>query len=737
MAATLKTFEEGLGRMADRTRSMDQHFGDMEVSVTSILKNLIGIHAVQSALSTLMSQSKWGRDLKMAYGVAKTDLTEMMSQHVDLLARSKEFNQTYKQRVIDGEITKRQAAVERRALEEQVNLIRAQLQFKRTLQSLHPAELAFSSAFLTATVAAYRTHKQINEALIEGNSSLSERLQLTRSVLLVQRQLGSETQTTVDAARDLVDYGYDLDQNFESTLKLVVQLKDGLGMSTKLGSELAVVYERQLKVSARDVSDSMARIVNDTALAADEAGRMAVNIGRAVAMLRPGVSGDLAAVNQLVGRYEGALKALGGQFGGFHELLTKMATPEGLLQAGILGINDPSFIASEQATKQVVDSFASYAKNFLGNTEGWARAMRLQALSEMFGTTAAQVNLMIQAVDKANEQRTSAITLEQRFNEQVVSSGQVLARLKNSMVTLAQEGALPLIGGLTHLLSGLSGITNWLIKFPEMAYVATTVMAGGAILAVTQLYRVSRALAVMAAAAHTSARAVQRKVATDALAALPGTGGAAAAGSGVAARIGQVMGAAAGPIMASAIGAAIAIGVGALIRKTYYDVEFKQVSLARSTDEAVSMTLRRLASKGDTEGVKDALIRARGMYLQDGLDLAAANDKIANQVAKLPEIVGNVRFAKKSAESSLGPSKEEVDSFDKLTGAQAELIDIAAQQRDNAIQTRKIQEQQLKKVEQQQETQEKQGLLQQAAEALNFLDIRTAWDFDYFKGRFR
>lgn len=360
--------------------------------------------------------------------------------------------------------------------------------------------------------------------------------------------------------------------------------------------------------------------------------------------------------------------------------------------------------------------------------------MRLQALSEMFGTTAQQVNLMVQAVDRANEQRNSQITLEQRWKDQVTASNKVFDRLKNSFNSLLQEGALPLISIITEVANWAANAAQWLVKLKGATTVATVAILGGGVVAVGALHSVTKAFYQMAVAAHIAARAVRAKAEADALGALPG----AAVGGGAMARVtalGRTIATVMGPILAVALAAAVGAAIARALHRQFGDsIEYKQTALKQTTDQAVAMVLRRYAIAGDVQGVKDSLTRARGMYLKDGYDLAQTNARIARQVQKLPEIVGNMRFTKKSAESTFGPTAEETAEFEKLTEAQQELINIAAQQRDNAIETRKIQQKHLQTVEQVAEEQKRDSLFQQAARAIDdSFSLRTAWDYWFNK----
>jgi hypothetical protein len=696
MAETLKSFGDGIERVMNRSKSIDQSLTHASSSVLDMLKSLAGIHLIQKSIETIMNNSNLGKSISLAFRTAKVDATELLKHQNQALSDFNEWRVLVGKRIKDGEITNSQARMESAELREQLGTLRAQVAFKNELSKITKGELVASGAFLATLTSAYNVFTQTGRVLIESNATLSDRLELTRSILKVQRELGSDMNQSVDAARDLVDYGYDLDAAFESTLKLVVQMKDGLGVSTKLGAELAVVYERQLRTSARDVADAMARVVNDTSVAADEAGRLAVNIGRAVAMMKPGANADLSAVTELVGRYEGALKSLGGQFGGFEELLSKMTTSEGLMQAGILGVGSPEFLRSKDATKQVMDSFANYAKGFLGNTQGWERALRLQSLAEMFGTTASQVNLMMQAVEEQNKQRNTSITIEQRYKDQVFATAEVVNRLKNSLVALAQQAVLPLIQVTTAVLRPVAEFLTYLQKMPGIIYVAGAVLAVGAVAAVSQIYRVTTALYTMATAAHIAAQSVHRQAAANALSSLGGGGAAAATGPSLLARssatIGRFIGIAAGPIMAGAIALAVGASIGLAINHAFNKyTTFNQTALKTNDQEMFRAAVKRFSLENDIQGVKDSMAWAQRRFTEEGMKPSDAAIRIANIVKGLDEGVGEMKFTKASAQHSLGVDPGFDQSMEQMNLTQKELIKIAEAQHSVAIESVKVQ----------------------------------------------
>jgi hypothetical protein len=115
------------------------------------------------------------------------------------------------------------------------------------------------------------------------------------------------------------------------------------------------------------------------------------------------------------------------------------------------------------------------------------------------------------------------------------------------------------------------------------------------------------------------------------------------------------------------------------------------------------------------------------MYLKDGLTLADANTKIANRVKGLGDLAGQVRFTKKTSESSMGPSANEEAEFERMTKAQAEMITIAEQQRDNAVESRKIQEKQTQNAQEAAQQSRTDWMLKGAVDTLKIFNPFSRW----------
>ena len=302
--------------------------------------------------------------------------------------------------------------------------------------------------------------RSFNQNLIEANSSFEKRNDLFEKTLQQQIQLGVGFDHATEAVRALVHYGMDTEQTFNRNVKTVLQLEHGIGLAVIESAKLASIVERQVGGSFEEVAATVARLVNDTALAGNEAARLAETISTAMSRLGPGIgAAGLPAVVQLIGRYESALKGVSGQSGGFQQLLTKLTTLEGQAAAGLLGVS-PDFLSTSQGVQTVMDNFSKYAENFVGMCKGWERQARLSALGDIFGVSADQANQMIIAMRRVNEEQVGQISLQNRWREQMHSLNNGLGRITNQIVGLMQAGLLPLA-------NALGAVTNWVADLVE------------------------------------------------------------------------------------------------------------------------------------------------------------------------------------------------------------------------------------------------------------------------------
>lgn len=699
MADNLETMEHGLKNVANYSSKFDTSMGHAEVSIGKIITSFIGADLAKRMYHFVVAQSAVLTSVTNGLSGLKASATDMVIKQKTLNSDLRELNAHALERIANQKTTQVLVDRERFLLQDQLRITRAQLNAKEAMQRFHPVELFTASVLLKSATELYHTHTMLSASIIEANSNMDTRISLTRDVLRVQQQLGTEFGITSEAARALIHYGYDLEATFESSLKLVTQMHEGIGLSVSQGAELVAVYDRQLKAPVREIADALTRVVNDTALAADNAARMAINIGRAVAALRPGMNKDLAGVNELIGRYEGSLQKLGGQFGQFQELLTKMTTPEGAMQAGILGVNDPGFLASKEATKRVVDSFAQYAKNFLGNADGWNRALRLQSLSEMFGTSAQQINLMVAAVADSNEQRATTLSLEERYREQIRASATSFTRLGHSLSALLQEGVLPLLKPVTLLIGGLASMAEGLISVPGAAYAVTAAFGIGAAFMAQKAWSAVEAFGVLTLTLRASALAAKER----ALAEAGGVAGPAA--SGMRSLLPLALRGAAVSFGAVLLAGLAGFGLGTALNALYHaatkyirtgGTTFQNTQLKQAYGDSLNMTLRHLASRGDADGIRTAVDRARAYWLKEGKRSPADIERdLAVKTRGLDSIAGNVKSAIYAGGSTIDQSDVEARA-DEVDRGQAEMIKITNELRDSSLKMQELEKEKMR-----------------------------------------
>ena len=345
-----------------------------------------------------------------------------------------------------------------RAVTQDLELHEKQVKLADQLRNFGYARLVVIGATVGATTALYRSTMDFNRALIKSNTDIDHRNTLMQQSLLVQRQTGLSFEHVTHAAAALANYGLDAQASFSDNLKLVTQMESGLGVSVDESARLATIVERQLHGSFKAVADVVADIVNNTALAGNEAMQLATTIGTAMSRLGPGVgAAGLPDVLRLVGRYEGALKEVGGQAGGVQQLLAHLTSTQGVVGAGVLNIG-PEFLATSNGVQTVMDRFLRYGDQLVGQTRGWDRQWRLQAMGDMFGISADQANHLMMAIKHTSLAQGAAITVQQRWKAQMDDAYTGITRLGNSLVALMQQAVgplVPLIGSIANKVADL------------------------------------------------------------------------------------------------------------------------------------------------------------------------------------------------------------------------------------------------------------------------------------------
>lgn len=499
-------------RMADDLAKSDKAARGVESAFSGLFKQLVGAEVVGGAIREMVRNSRVVLALQQSLSGENLSRVRLTQREIQLTS---ELNFQERMRRLTSGHAHDMASAHVDELRHQLDLLQKQKVVASELASLSKLEIGYMGLMVTAGTTMWLNARQFNQNLIEANSSWQHRDRLIRQTLLTSTQLGISFDDVTRSAAALVHYGMDTADTFETNLRLVSQMEQGLGVSVNESARLASIVERQLKGSFESVSHVIAQIVDDTALAGDEAARLATNISTALGRLRPGMSAaTLPEVVRLVGRYESALKEVGGQSGAFQQLLTQLTTPEGLVGAGALGVN-PEFLATSQGVQNVMDRFANYGEMLVGQSQGWERQMRLQALAQVFNTTADNANQMLIAIKRANETQMGQISTQERWRQQLSATNSGITRLGNSLLSLLQGAMYPVIFVVGAIANKLADFVESVLKYKEVVYALGIALGVGAVIVTMRMWALARALWAVAASSTLAQVALNRQAAAN------------------------------------------------------------------------------------------------------------------------------------------------------------------------------------------------------------------------------
>lgn len=497
-------------RLADSMSKAEKSASGVQSMFGSLFRQLVGAEVVGNVIRDMVRNSRVVLTFQQALSGESLNKLRLVQREIQLdsdIAKAEQRKLAATGRQLE--------LVDRRLahLRSELDLLQKQKVVNMELEKLSRLELSYMALMGSAAATMWFNARQFNQSLIEANSSYEHRDRLIRQTLVTQAQLGIGFDEITKSAAALVHFGMDMEASFETNLRLVSQLEQGLGVSVNQSAQLASIVERQVLGSFEQVSHVIAQIVNDTALAGDEAVRLAVNISTALGRLRPGISAaGLPEVVRLVGRYESALKEVGGQSGAFQQLLAQLTTPEGLVGAGALGVS-PEFLSTSRGVEEVMNRFAKYGDMLVGQSQGWERQMRLQAMAQIFGVTTDQANQMLIAIKRAQTAQGTAISTQDRWREQLNATNSGITRLGNSLMGLLQGAMYPVVFAVGALANRLADVVEWILKVKEVVYVIGGVLFVGTVVLTARLYGLARALTAVALSSSFAQAALNRQAA--------------------------------------------------------------------------------------------------------------------------------------------------------------------------------------------------------------------------------
>lgn len=473
MADETEKMVENMGKVADHVTTAHREAEGLHLSFGKFLAYGAGFKVIEHALEAIVKQSTLYKAISSATSAENLSISKLIERQSLEYAKQREVKDRMK---LLGEDETDAGRLKLESLTKQNALTAAQLDLAFEANKINSIQVALLGAIVGLSVDLIGKQRQLNMNLIDANSSYQVRNSLFHTALATQARLGTSFDTSVEAARALVRHGLEMSTTFEENLGLVVKLHTGLGVGVDTAADLAAVVERQVKGSFEGVSKVVAELVDFTAIAGEDAAKLAVNLNRAMSRVGPGGVTSMPDVVRLVGRYESALREVGAMPGSFEALVEKLTSYEGLDMAARLRVN-PEFIRTTQGVQGVLDNFHDYIKTFVGNTTGITRQMQLHLLAQQFHTTAQSINEMLIAGERAKAPLDESISLQNRWRQQLNATNQGFERIVNTIGALAQRVLSPFMDIFTGAVNLVAGGLE-LINSTKTGFYSATAAVG-------------------------------------------------------------------------------------------------------------------------------------------------------------------------------------------------------------------------------------------------------------------
>jgi hypothetical protein len=346
----------------------------------------------------------------------------------------------------------------------QLDLLSKQYKLKEHLSKITGETVVLETLTVAALVSSYKHSGELNVSLIEANSLLKNRSELTQQVWEVMAATGTAQQSANEAARALVGVGFDLRNNFKSTLEVMVQMRDGLGVSYENSAQMARIFEINLKTPVREVADQITMIKNNTSLAADEATRFATEVGKALRLLGPGAQSSAAKVSGYVTMMAAKMKDVGGSGEDVTKLFNEMTkgTSQGFMLRGLAGVTSPGAVGSVSGSKDAMQGIDRMIKTMVTAGPGSpAYAAQVDMAAQVMGTSTETIWAWQKMIEASNKPLTANQKLQESWNEQMVASSASIRQIKDSFIALVQRGIEPVLTFIKPALDKASEGFRW------------------------------------------------------------------------------------------------------------------------------------------------------------------------------------------------------------------------------------------------------------------------------------
>ena len=355
----------------------------------------------------------------------------------------------------------------------------------------------------------YQRSGEMNRSLIEANSLIDNRIELSSQVWEVMAATGTEQQSANEAAKALVGVGFDLRNNFKDTLEVMVEMRDGLGVSYENSAQMARIFEVNLKTPVREVADQIALIKNNTSLAADEATRFATEIAKSLRFLGPDAQGSAAKVSGYVTLMAAKMKDVGGNGEDLVKVFNEMTkgTSQGFFLRGAARVNSPGEVGSIGGSKAAMQGIDQAIKTLVTAGPGSpAYSAQVESAAQILGTSTDAIQLWGKTIEAYNAPLNANQKLLQAWQQEMEASSASVRQIKDSIIALVQRGVEPWIKYINEALSLTAKAFQWAAS-SAYAYVPVTVLvAVGAVKTGVSLFKLAVAIARVGVAADLVAK---------------------------------------------------------------------------------------------------------------------------------------------------------------------------------------------------------------------------------------
>jgi hypothetical protein len=380
---------------------------------------------------------------------------------------------------------------------------------KQRVEAITGRQLAVEFLMIKGFRDAIRFSGEVNEALIQANSLTKIRHELTDQIYAVQAKTGASMQVMLGSARALMAVWPKSRTDFQSTLETVVQMEEGLDVSSDNAAQLARIFQINLKTPVRDIADQIAIIANNTSLAADEAARFATEIGKALRLLGPGAAPGAKEVSGYVTMIAGRMKDVGGDANEIIKMFSEMTkgTPQAFMLRAISGVGTPGALGTQAGAQAAMQGIGKMIDRIVTAAPGTAAyTAQLEAAAQIMGISTETVRLYRDMLKEANRPLDEHAKLQQRWQEQIVNANKALQRVRESFVALIQRALLPLVPPIAWAFGVIARIVSFLASNRVTVGIATIVVVGAIVKTVASLYRLAAALIQVALASQVAAK---------------------------------------------------------------------------------------------------------------------------------------------------------------------------------------------------------------------------------------